>query len=57
MDEPLARYFAHTEMFMIHPAGDVFTFAELNSKFNTGDVESITRRVNRAQKIFRALQK
>lgn len=57
MDEPLARFFGQTEMYMLHTSRDVFTFAEMNPKFNTGDLESMTRRINRALEIFRALQK
>jgi len=57
VDEPLARFFSQTEMSMLHAAGDVFTFAEMNPNFNTGDLESMTRRINRALEILRALQK
>jgi len=57
IDEPLARFFSQTEMYTLHAAGDLFTFAEMNPNFKTGDLESMTRRVNRALAIFRALQK
>ncbi len=57
MDEPLARFFGQTEMYMLHAAGNIFTFAEMDPNFKTGDIQSMTRRVNRAMEIFRALQK
>jgi hypothetical protein len=57
MDESLARFFSQTEMYMLHAAGDIFTFAEMDPNFKTGDIQSMTRRVNRAMEIFRALQK
>jgi len=57
LDEPLARFFSQTEMYMLHAAGDMFTFAEMDPKFNTADLESMTRRTDRALEIFRALQK
>lgn len=57
MDEPLARFFSQTEMYTLHTAGDMFTFAELDPHFKTPDPQSMTRRVNRALEIFRALRK
>ncbi len=57
MDEPLARFFSQTEMYTLHAAGDVFTFAELDPNFKTADLQSMTRRVNRALEIFRALRR
>jgi hypothetical protein len=57
MDEPLARFFSQTEMYTLHAAGDLFTFAEMAPNFNTADLQSMTRRVNRALEIFRALRK
>jgi hypothetical protein len=57
MDESLARFFGQTEMYMIHAAGDMFTFAEMDPYFKTADIQSMTRRVSRAMEIFRALQK
>jgi len=57
MDEPLARFFSQTEMYTLHAAGDLFTFAELDPNFKTADAQSIARRVNRALEIFRALRK
>jgi len=57
MDESLARFFGQTEMYTIHAAGDMFTFAEMDPNFKTADIQSMTRRVNRAMEIFHALQK
>lgn len=57
MDESLARFFSQTEMYTIHAAGDMFTFAEMDPHFKTADIQSMTRRINRAMEIFRALQK
>ncbi|MDI6695239.1 MAG: hypothetical protein QME21_09345 [Anaerolineales bacterium] len=57
MDEPLARFFSQTEMYTLHAAGDMFTFAEIDPHFKTADLQSMTRRVNRALEIFRALWK
>jgi len=57
MDEPLARFFSQTEMYTLHAAGDLFTFAELDPNFKITDPQSIARRVNRALEIFRELRK
>jgi len=57
MDDSLARFFGQTEMYTIHAAGDMFTFAEIDPNFKTADIQSMTRRVNRAMEIFHALQK
>ncbi len=57
LDEPLAHYFARTQMVMIHAAGDIFTFSELNLNFKTGDLESITQRVDHAMDVFRLFLK
>jgi hypothetical protein len=57
MDESLARFFGQTEMYMLHAAGNIFTFAEMDPNFKTADIQSMTRRLNRAMEIFRALQK
>ncbi|WKZ35135.1 MAG: hypothetical protein QY332_16090 [Anaerolineales bacterium] len=57
MDESLARFFGQTEMYMLHAAGNIFTFAEMDPNFKIADIQSMTRRLNRAMEIFRALQK
>ncbi len=57
MDEPLARFLSQTEMFTLHAAGDMFTFAEIDPSFKTTDLQSLSRRVNRALEIFRALRR
>jgi hypothetical protein len=57
MDESLARFFCQTEMYMLHAAGDIFTFAEMDPNLKTADIQSMTRRINRAMEIFHALQK
>lgn len=57
LDEPLAHYFAQTQMYMIHAAGDIFTFSEMNQNFKTGDLESMSRRIQHALDIFQQLLK
>ena len=57
IDESLARFFGQTEMYTLHAAGNIFTFAEMDPNFKTADIQGMTRRLNRAMEIFRALQK
>jgi len=57
LDESLSHYFANTQMVRIHAAGDIFTSCELISNFKTGDLVSMTQRVDRAMDIFRLFLK
>jgi hypothetical protein len=56
-DQHLVSYFSRTKMFMIHAAGNIFTFSEMGTKLGDGDLSVISRRVNNALDVFRALQK
>jgi hypothetical protein len=56
-DERLVLYFSRTQLYMLRGAGDLFTFAEMDTKFKAGEQENVNRRINRALEIFRVLQK
>ncbi len=56
-DQRLVDYFSRTQMFMLHGMDDIFTFAEMDPKFKPADSENMSRRVNQALDVFRALQK
>ena len=56
-DQHLMGYFSRTNMFMIHAAGNIFTFSEMGTKLGDGDQSMISQRVNNALDVFRALQK
>lgn len=56
-DQHLAGYFSRTKMFMIHAAGNIFTFSKMGTKLGDGDPSVISQRVNNALEVFRALQK
>ncbi|MBI5953839.1 MAG: hypothetical protein HY865_19470 [Chloroflexi bacterium] len=53
-DQHLAGYFSRTKMFMIHAAGNIFTFSEMGTKLGDRDPSVISQRVNNALDIFRA---
>ena len=57
LDESIARYFSQTQMYSLHASGNIFTFSEMEPRFNTSDPNSMNQRVNRAMEIFRTLQK
>jgi hypothetical protein len=57
LDDRLADFFAATRMYTIHAAGDIFTFSELDPRFDTGDHASMSLRLNRAMEIFRLFMK
>jgi hypothetical protein len=56
-DQHLASYFSRTKMFMVHAAGNIFTFSEMGTRLDGGDPSVISQRVNNALDVFRALQK
>jgi hypothetical protein len=56
-DERLVLYFSRTQMYMLRGAGDLFAFAEMDTKFKAGEQENVNRKINRAMEIFRVLQK
>jgi len=56
-DQHLAGYFSRTKMFMLHAAGNIFTFSEMGTKLSDGDPSVISQRVHNALDVFRALQK
>jgi hypothetical protein len=56
-DQSLAQYFSRTQMFMLHASGNIFTFSEMGTNFDTSDQGVMSQRVNRALDIFRLLQK
>ncbi len=57
IDEPIARYFSHTQMYSIHAGGEVFTFSEMNPRLDLRNPENLSRRVNCALEIFHLFQK
>jgi len=57
IDEPIARYFSHTQMYSIHASGDVFTFSEMDPRLDLRNPENLSRRVNHALEIFHLFQK
>ena len=57
IDENIARYFSKTQMYSLHASGNVFTFSEMEPRFNASDPNSMNQRVNRAAEIFRVFQK
>lgn len=56
-DRHLAGYFSRTNMFMVHAAGNIFTFSEMGTKLGDGVPSVVSQRVNNALDIFRVLQK
>ena len=57
IDEPIARYLSHTQMYSIHAGGDVFTFSEMNPRLDLRNPENLSQRIDRAQEIFHLFQK
>lgn len=56
-DARLAGYLAQTQMYTLHAMGDVFTFSEMDPRFDTLDQEKMHQRIQRAMELFRQLQK
>ena len=56
-DQDMAQYFSRTQMFTLHAAGNIFTFSEMGTNFDTRDQGIMSQRVNHALDIFRLLQK
>jgi hypothetical protein len=56
-DPNLAGYFSRTQMLTLHASGDVFTFSEMGTNFDTSKEAVMSQRVNRALDIFRIMQK
>jgi hypothetical protein len=56
-DQSLAQYFSRMQMITLHASGNLFTFSEMGTSFDTSDQGMMSQRVNRALEIFRLLQK
>ncbi len=57
IDEAIARYFSHTQMYSIHSGGEVFTFSEMNPRLDLRNPENLSQRINHALEIFHLFQK
>jgi hypothetical protein len=57
LDDRVAQFFSRTQMYTVHAMGDVFTFSEMDPRFDTTDLNSMSQRINRAMDIFRVFQK
>ena len=57
LDDRIAQFFSRTQMYMVHAMSDIFTFAEMDPRFDTTDLNSMSQRINRTMDIYRVLQK
>lgn len=51
-DERLANYFATTQFYTLHAAGNLFVFAEIGPGFKSGDQSHLARRIDRALEVY-----